>query len=222
MWSGVFDDKNDRTGSNKLANELKVEIEGEGLRFAVVVARFNSEITERLMFGVLFGLSKCGARPEDIEVVRVPGAFEIPLAAMTIAKAGRTDGVICVGSIIEGETPHWEHLSRAVTFGMLEAGLETGVPVSSAVLTTKNEDQASKRSVYPWPSEMFLTEEGDIRHPGEASEPLDEVVSSDYSAEGIWTDEQFSSFTSCNRGFDAALVAVEMALKYRVLNSENK
>ena len=189
----------DVTGKGKLANDLEVKVEGEGLRFVVVVARFNSEITEGLLFGVLYGLRQYGVQPVDVDVVRVPGAFEIPLAAMTVAKAGKTDGVICVGSIIKGETPHWAHLSRAVTFGMLEAGLETGVPVISAVLTTKTEDQASNRSV------TF-----------EKNEDAFEFLAPVTSEPRLYTGKM----TESNRGYDAALVAVEMACKYRSLNSE--
>jgi 6,7-dimethyl-8-ribityllumazine synthase len=117
-----------------------------GMRFAVVVSRFNSGVTDKLLEGALEALKRAQVASDDVEVVRVPGAFEIPLAARSLAASGRFSGVICIGAIVKGGTPHWDYLSRAVTDGVLRVSLDTGVPVTNAVLTTETLEQALARA----------------------------------------------------------------------------
>ena len=106
---------------------------GKGLRFAVVVGRFNSFITDKLLEGALAALQASGVPTEDVEVVRVPGSFEIPQAAKKMAASGKFHAVVCLGTIIKGETPHWDYLSQAVSHGLARAALQTDVPFSFGV-----------------------------------------------------------------------------------------
>jgi len=143
-----------------------------GMRFGVVVSRFNSGVTDKLLEGALEALRRAQVADGDIEVVRVPGAFEIPLAAKALAASGRVSGVICLGAIVKGGTPHWDYLSRSVTEAVLQVALETGVPSTNAILTTETLEQAIERST------------------GRGSD---------------------------NKGYDAALAAVETAVLHRDL-----
>jgi 6,7-dimethyl-8-ribityllumazine synthase len=117
-----------------------------GKRFGVVVSRFNAFITERLLSGALDALRRCGATSEQIEVVRVPGSFEIPIAARTLARSGRVNAVICLGCIIRGDTTHYEHLANEVTRGIGQSAQETGIPHSYGVLTCESLEQAIDRA----------------------------------------------------------------------------
>lgn len=117
-----------------------------GGRFAIAVSRFNSDITEGLLEGALTVLGEAGISRETITVVRVPGAFELPLSALRLARSGRYDAVICLGCLIKGETMHFEYLAAAVSHGVMDASLATGVPIAFGVLTTLDEDQARARS----------------------------------------------------------------------------
>lgn len=144
---------------------------GGGLRFGIVVSRFNSTVTDKLLEGALEAFGRARVEETDVEIVRVPGAFEVPLAAKTLALTGRVAAIVCVGAIIKGGTPHWDYLSASVTEHVGLASLETGVPMTNAVLTTETMEQAVERS-----------------------------------RKG--TD---------NKGYDAALSAVEMAALYRDL-----
>jgi len=119
---------------------------GRGLRFAVVASRFNSGVTDKLLEGALDGLKRAGVAPEDILVVRVPGAFEIPVTAKRLASTGQFGGVVCLGAVIKGETPHWGYLSAAVSQALAQAATETGVPLSFGVLTTESEEAALARA----------------------------------------------------------------------------
>jgi 6,7-dimethyl-8-ribityllumazine synthase len=119
---------------------------GKGLRFALVVSRFNSSVTDKLLEGALAAFKASGVQTEDIDVVRVPGSFEIPLTAKKLADKGRYDGVVCLGAIIRGETPHWDYLSQAVSHSIADASLETGVPFSFGVLTTESVEHAAARA----------------------------------------------------------------------------
>jgi 6,7-dimethyl-8-ribityllumazine synthase len=121
-------------------------LDAKGLRFGLVVSRFNSFITERLLEGALDALRRCGARDEDQTIVRVPGAFEIPAAARSLAESGRTDAVICLGCLIRGETSHYEHIATEVTRGIGQSAQETGVPHAYGVLTCENLEQAIDRA----------------------------------------------------------------------------
>lgn len=117
-----------------------------GFRFGIVVATFNKLVTDSLLSSCLDGLTKQGVKDADIEVVRVPGAFEIPLVARTLAKTGRLDGVICLGAVIRGDTPHFDFISAEASRGIGQAALDSGVPVIFGVLTTDTETQAVERA----------------------------------------------------------------------------
>ncbi|MCI0529562.1 MAG: 6,7-dimethyl-8-ribityllumazine synthase [Nitrospira sp.] len=118
----------------------------QGLKFGIVVSRFNEFITNSLLEGALKVLVEQGANPEEIHVARVPGAFEIPLAAKKMALSRQYDAVICLGAVIRGETPHFEYISTEVSHGVAKTSLETGVPVLLGVLTTENVQQAMERA----------------------------------------------------------------------------
>jgi 6,7-dimethyl-8-ribityllumazine synthase len=143
-----------------------------GMRFAVVMSRFNNGVTDKLLDGALEALKRAQVAAEDIDVVRVPGAFEIPLAAQALAASGRFSAVVCVAAIVKGGTPHWDYLSRSVTDALARVALDTGIPVANAVLTTETLEQALARST------------------GRGSD---------------------------NKGYDAALAAVETAVLHRAL-----
>ena len=127
-----------------------MEIQGsrtaEGCRFAIVVSRFNEEVTAGLLKGARQALAEARVRDEDVTILRVPGAFEIPLAAMRAAESGRFDAVICVGCLIKGDTMHFEHIASAACQGIMEAAAATGVPMALGVLTTLTEEQALERA----------------------------------------------------------------------------
>lgn len=116
------------------------------LRFGVVAAKFNLAVTGKLLSSCLAGLAKHGVKDGHVEVVRVPGAFEIPLVAKTLARSGRFDAVICLGAVIRGETPHFDYICAEVSRGIGQAALETGVPVVFGVLTTETVAQAIERA----------------------------------------------------------------------------
>jgi 6,7-dimethyl-8-ribityllumazine synthase len=118
----------------------------EGKKFALVVGRFNDFITEKLLSGALDALVRSGAADEDLEVVKVPGAFEIPLVARKMAKTGRFDAVICLGAVIRGSTPHFDYVSAEVSKGVATAGMESGIPVIFGVITTDTIEQAIERA----------------------------------------------------------------------------
>jgi 6,7-dimethyl-8-ribityllumazine synthase len=120
--------------------------DASGRRFAVVVSRFNHLICARLLEGCLDELRARGAEADDIHVAWVPGAFEIPLAARTLAASGRYDAVVTLGVVIRGGTPHFDYVCRAATDGVLQASCETGVPVTFGVLTCDDVDQALARA----------------------------------------------------------------------------
>ena len=122
------------------------KLDATGRRFGIVVSRFNAFITERLLAGALDGLRRTGARERDVEIVRVPGSFEIAAAARTLAATGRVDAVICLGCILRGETSHYEHLANEVTRGIGQSAQETGVPHAYGVLTCDTLEQAIDRA----------------------------------------------------------------------------
>ncbi len=117
-----------------------------GLRFGIVVARFNQRITGMLLRACTDTLAHCGVAANDIQVVRVPGAFEIPLVARTMARANRFDAVICLGAVIRGDTPHFDYICSEVSRGIGQASLETEVPIIFGVLTTETVAQAEERA----------------------------------------------------------------------------
>jgi len=122
------------------------KLDAGGLRFGIVVGRFNSFISERLLEGALDALVRHGANEETIEVARVPGAFEIPLAAQKMADTGRYDALICLGAVIRGATPHFDYVASEVSKGVAQVSLKTGVPIAFGVLTTDSIEQAIERA----------------------------------------------------------------------------
>jgi 6,7-dimethyl-8-ribityllumazine synthase len=151
-------------------------LDAKGLRFAIVAGRFNSFITERLVGGAMDALRRSGASEDDIELVRVPGSWEMALAVAAVLGQKRHDAVICLGAVIRGETPHFDYIAGETAKGIAQASLQAGVPVSFGVLTTNTLEQAIDRA----------------------------------GAKGG------------NKGFDAAMAAVEMANLLRGLRSQVK
>jgi 6,7-dimethyl-8-ribityllumazine synthase len=125
---------------------MEGKIGAAGFRFAIVVSRFNDFISSRLVEGAMDALRRHGAADEQISLIRVPGAFEIPLVAKRLAKSGRFDAVVCLGAVIRGSTPHFEYVAAEVSKGIATVSLETGVPVTFGVLTTENLEQAIERA----------------------------------------------------------------------------
>jgi len=118
----------------------------EGKKFALIVSRFNDFITEKLAHGAVDALLRAGAKNDDIDIVKVPGAFEIPLIAKKIAKTGRYHAVICIGAVIRGATPHFEYVSAEVSKGIAMVSLESEVPVIFGIVTTDTIEQAIERA----------------------------------------------------------------------------
>ena len=151
------------------------QLSAAGLRFVIVVSRFNSFITDRLLAGAMDALTRTGAAADLIEIIKVPGSWEIPLVAGEVARTHRWDAVICLSALIRGDTPHFDYIAAEAAKGIAHASLETGVPVSFGVLTTNTLEQAIDRA----------------------------------GAKG------------CNKGFDAAMSAIEMANLLRTLRQAN-
>jgi len=125
---------------------IQGELKAEGLKFAIVVSRFNDFITSKLFEGAVDALVRHGARDEDIDVVRVPGSFEIPLTAKKMASKGSYHAVICIGTVIRGATPHFDYVASEVSKGIASVSLETGVPIAFGVITSDTIEQAVERA----------------------------------------------------------------------------
>jgi 6,7-dimethyl-8-ribityllumazine synthase len=125
---------------------MQGHLSSSGLRFAVVASRFNEFVTSRLLAGALDALERTGAAESDITVVRIPGSFEIPLAAKKLAQTKKYDALICLGTLIRGETPHFEYISNEVTKGIGLVSLEFGLPVAFGILTADSVEQAIDRA----------------------------------------------------------------------------
>lgn len=119
---------------------------GDGLKVGIVVSRFNDFITRRLLEGALDALLRHGVSEDNIEISWVPGSFEIPLAALKMAKSGRYDGIICLGAIIRGDTPHFNYIASECAKGIAQTMLNCEIPISFGVLTTDNIEQAIERA----------------------------------------------------------------------------
>jgi 6,7-dimethyl-8-ribityllumazine synthase len=126
--------------------ELHGSANASGCRFAIVVSRFNQEITHGLLTGAREALAEADVRDENVVILRVPGAFEIPVAALRAARTGRFDAVICIGCLIKGDTMHFEYIAAAACTGIAEAAAVTGIPMALGVLTTLTEEQAMERA----------------------------------------------------------------------------
>lgn len=124
----------------------EAKLNAEGKRFALIVSRFNDFITEKLLSGALDALIRSGAKEEDIEIVRVPGSFEIPLVAKKMAEKGVYNAIVCLGAVIRGATPHFDYVSAEVSKGIAAVSLETKIPVIFGVLTTDSIEQAIERA----------------------------------------------------------------------------
>ena len=151
------------------------QLSAAGLRFVIIVSRFNSFITDRLLAGAMDALTRTGGAEDLIEIIKVPGSWEIPLVAGEVARTHRYDAVICLSALIRGDTPHFDYIAAEAAKGIAHASLETGVPVSFGVLTTNTLEQAIDRA----------------------------------GAKGG------------NKGFDAAVSAIEMANLLRTLRQAN-
>lgn len=125
---------------------IEGELQAKGLKFGVVVSRFNDFITARLLDGALDVMKRHGALDKDIEVVKVPGAFEIPFAANMMVRKGIYDGVICLGAVIRGATPHFDYISAEATKGIAAVAMQSPIPVMYGVLTTDTIEQAIERA----------------------------------------------------------------------------
>jgi 6,7-dimethyl-8-ribityllumazine synthase len=156
------------------SNVTEGKLDAAGNRFGIVVSRFNSFITERLLNSAVDALRRTGAKDEDIDIMRVPGAFEIPSAARTLAETGSVDALICLGCLLRGETSNYEQICAEVTRGIGQSAQETGIPHSFGVLTCDNLEQAIDRA----------------------------------------------GLKSGNKGFEAAMAAVEMASLKKVVGSQ--
>jgi len=150
---------------------IEGRLDAKGLKVGIVVSRFNSFIGERLVEGALDALLRHGAEREQLVVVRVPGAFEIPLVAKKLAETGRYDALICLGAVIRGATPHFDYVSAEVSKGIATVSLAAGIPVTFGVLTTDTLEQAIERA----------------------------------------------GSKAGNKGFDAAVAAIEMANLYKLI-----
>jgi 6,7-dimethyl-8-ribityllumazine synthase len=125
---------------------LEGRLNAEGFRFAIVASRWNEFISGRLVDGALDGLKRLGAKADQVAVYRVPGAFEIPLLSQRLARTNKFDAIICLGTIIRGQTPHFDYIANEVSRGISQAGLDTGIPVIFGIVTADTVDQAIDRA----------------------------------------------------------------------------
>ncbi|MEW6675301.1 MAG: 6,7-dimethyl-8-ribityllumazine synthase [Nitrospirota bacterium] len=125
---------------------IEGELQAKGLKFGIIVSRFNDFITSKLLDGAMDALLRHGAKEEDVVVVRVPGSFEIPMVARKMALKGTYNAIICLGTIIRGATPHFEYIAAEVSKGIASASMETGVPVAFGIITSDTIEQAVERA----------------------------------------------------------------------------
>jgi 6,7-dimethyl-8-ribityllumazine synthase len=121
-------------------------LQAKGFKIGIVLSRFNGLLTGHLLTGALDALKKLGADETDIAVYKVPGSFEVPFVAKKLAKAGKVDGIVCLGALVRGDTPHFDYLSAEVTKGLAQIALEDGVPVAFGILTVETIEQGLERS----------------------------------------------------------------------------
>ncbi len=150
---------------------IEGNLDARGLKFALVVGRFNSAVTDRLLDGALDALRRCGADLDSVDIVKVPGSWEIPLTVRVLASSRKYDAVVALGAVIRGGTPHFDYVAGQAASGIAQAGVDTGVPVAFGVLTSDTMEQATDRA----------------------------------------------GGKSGNKGFDAAMTAIEMACLLRTL-----
>ena len=129
-----------------MGKNFEGQLLGKGLKFGLVVSRFNDFITTKLLEGAQDALVRHGVRQEDIDIARVPGAFEIPLIAQRLAQTKKYDAIVCLGAVIRGGTPHFEYIAAEVSKGIAKVGLDTGLPVTFGVITADTLEQAIERA----------------------------------------------------------------------------
>ena len=132
------------TGRNY--NTFEGELKADGLRFAIVVSRFNSFVTDRLLAGALDGIERSGGDLSAVDVVRIPGAWEFPITVRALAARKKHDAILCLGAVIKGDTPHFDYVAGAAATGIASASNETGIPIVFGVLTTNTVEQAIDRA----------------------------------------------------------------------------
>jgi len=125
---------------------IEAKLDAAGLKFGIIVSRFNDFVTDKLLEGALDGLKRHGGEEKNIDVVRVPGSFEIPLLASKMAASGKYDAIVCLGAVIKGETAHFEYISGEVTRGIGHVMMEHQIPIAFGVLTTYTVEQAMERA----------------------------------------------------------------------------
>ncbi|MFH0933249.1 MAG: 6,7-dimethyl-8-ribityllumazine synthase, partial [Nitrospirota bacterium] len=125
---------------------MEGELQAKGLKFGIVVSRFNDFITNKLLDGALDALLRHGAKEEDIDIIKVPGSFEIPMVARRLALKGTYNALICLGTIIRGATPHFEYIAAEVSKGIASASMETGIPIAFGIITSDTIEQAIERA----------------------------------------------------------------------------
>ena len=157
-----------------MARVIEGQLSAAGLRFAIIVSRFNSFITERLLGGAMDAIARSGGSADQVDLVKVPGSWEMPMVAGELARQKKYDAIICLGAVIRGETPHFDYVAAEAAKGIAHVSAATGVPVAFGVLTTNTLEQAIDRA----------------------------------------------GAKSGNKGFDAAMTAIEMAHLMRVLRQE--
>ena len=126
--------------------EYKGDFTGAGVSLAIIVSRFNDFVSSRLLDGAIDYLKRHDASMDDLEIFWVPGSFEIPLVAKRLAKSGRYDGIICLGAVIRGDTPHFSFIAAEVTKGIAQTALETGIPITYGIITADTIEQAIERA----------------------------------------------------------------------------
>lgn len=129
-----------------MVNIKEGKLNAEHLRFGIAVARFNSFISERLLDGAIDALTRHGAKPENIDVFKAPGCFEIPLLAQKLADTKRFDAIICLGALIRGATPHFDYIAAESAKGIAQSSLKSGIPIAYGIITTENLEQAIDRA----------------------------------------------------------------------------
>ncbi len=129
-----------------MAKVIEGKLDARGMKFGIIVSRFNNLVTDKLLEGAIDALKSYGGEEENIDIVRVPGSFEIPLLAHKMAASKQYDALVCLGAVIRGDTPHFDYIAEAVTTGIGNAILEHRVPISFGVLTTNNLEQAMERA----------------------------------------------------------------------------
>lgn len=125
---------------------IEGQFDAKGLKFAIIATRFNDFVVDRLVGGAVDYIARTGGNKEDITIVRLPGAFEMPIAAKKLAASGKYDGIIALGAVIRGSTPHFDFVANEATKGLAQVSLEFGVPVGFGLLTTDNLEQAIERA----------------------------------------------------------------------------